>query len=119
MAIVDTMNFIQPDVSTICVGKAFSMGAIILTSGAAGKRMALANSEVMIHQPWGGAQGQATDIKIRADWILRTRRLSNEIIVRTTGQPLDKVEKDVERDYFMTAEEAKLYGLVDKVIMKL
>jgi ATP-dependent Clp protease protease subunit len=116
MAIVDTMNFIKPDVSTICVGKAFSMGAIILTSGAAGKRMALTNSEVMIHQPWGGAQGQATDIKIRADWILRTRRLSNEIIARTTGQPLEKVEKDVERDYFMTAEEAKQYGLVDKVI---
>ncbi|MCC2686086.1 MAG: ATP-dependent Clp protease proteolytic subunit [Paenibacillaceae bacterium] len=119
MAIVDTMNYIQPDVSTICVGKAFSMGAIILTSGAAGKRMALANSEVMIHQPWGGAQGQASDIKIRADWILRTRRLSNEIIARTTGQPLDKVEKDVERDYFLSAEEAKQYGLVDKVITKL
>lgn len=119
MAIVDTMNYIKPDVSTICVGKAFSMGALILTSGAPGKRFALKNSEVMIHQPWGGAQGQATDIKIRADWILRTRNLTNEIIASTTGQPLEKVEKDVERDYFMSAEEAKQYGLVDQVITKI
>jgi ATP-dependent Clp protease protease subunit len=119
MAIIDTMNFIKPDVSTICVGKAFSMGANILTAGAPGKRFALPNSEVMIHQPWGGAQGQASDIKIRADWILKTRKQINELIAKTTGQPFEKVEKDVERDYFMSAEEAKEYGLVDKVIQRM
>lgn len=119
MAIVDTMNFIKPDVSTICVGMAASMGAIILTSGAPGKRFALPNSEIMIHQPWGGAQGQAADIKIRADWIIKTRKQLNEIIARTSGQPLEKVEQDTDRDYYMSAEEAKAYGIVDKVITKL
>jgi ATP-dependent Clp protease protease subunit len=119
MAIIDTMNFIKPDVSTICVGMAASMGATILTSGAPGKRYALPNSEVMLHQPWGGAQGQASDIKIRADWIMKTRKLLSTIIATTSGQPLDKVERDVDRDYFMTAEEAKAYGIVDSVIQKL
>lgn len=118
MAIVDTMNFIKPDVSTICVGMAASMGAIILTSGAPGKRFALPNSEIMIHQPWGGAQGQATDIKIRADWIIKTRRQLNEIIAKTSGQPFEKVERDTDRDYFMSAQEAKEYGIVDKVIQR-
>ncbi|KIL38873.1 Clp protease [Gordoniibacillus kamchatkensis] len=119
MAIIDTMNFIKPDVSTICVGMAASMGAVILTSGAPGKRFALPNSEIMIHQPWGGAQGQAADIKIRADWIIKTRRQLNEIIARTSGQPLEKVEQDTDRDYYMSAEEAKAYGIVDKVIQKI
>jgi ATP-dependent Clp protease protease subunit len=119
MAIVDTMNFIKPDVSTICVGMAASMGAVLLTSGAPGKRFALPNSEVMIHQPWGGAQGQASDIKIRADWILKTRKTLNEIIAKTSGQPLEKVERDTDRDFFMSAEEAKAYGIVDKVISKI
>jgi ATP-dependent Clp protease protease subunit len=119
MAIIDTMNFIKPDVSTICVGQAASMGANILTSGAPGKRFALPHSEVMIHQPWGGTQGQASDIKIRADHIMKTRKLLCEIIAATSGQPLDKVERDVDRDYFMTAEEAKAYGIIDNVIQKL
>ncbi|MFC0212287.1 ATP-dependent Clp endopeptidase proteolytic subunit ClpP [Paenibacillus chartarius] len=116
LAIVDTMNFIKPDVSTICVGMAASMGAVILTSGAPGKRYALPNSEVMIHQPWGGAQGQASDIKIRADWILRTQKQLYDIIAKTTGQPYEKVEKDSDRDNYMTADEARAYGLIDKVI---
>jgi ATP-dependent Clp protease protease subunit len=119
MAIVDTMSFIKPDVSTICVGMAASMGAIILTSGAPGKRFSLPNSEVMIHQPWGGTQGQAADIKIRADWIMKTRRQLNEIIAKTSGQPLEKVERDTDRDYYMSAEEAKAYGLIDTVIQKM
>jgi ATP-dependent Clp protease protease subunit len=119
MAIVDTMSFIKPDVSTICVGMAASMGAIILTSGAPGKRFSLPNSEVMIHQPWGGTQGQAADIKIRADWIMKTRRQLNEIIAKTSGQPFEKVERDTDRDYYMSAEEAKAYGLIDTVIQKM
>lgn len=117
LAIVDTMNHVKPDVATVCVGMAASMGSIILSSGAKGKRSALPNSEVMIHQPWGGAQGQASDIEITAKHILATRDRLNRILAKTTGQPLSKVEKDVDRDFFMTAEDAKKYGIVD-VIMK-
>ena len=116
LAIYDTMRFIKPDVSTICVGMAASMGAILLTAGAPGKRFALPNAEVMIHQPWGGAQGQASDIQIRADHLLKTRRTMNRIIAETTGQPIDKVDQDTDRDYFLSAAEAKSYGLIDKVI---
>lgn len=119
MAIYDTMQFIKPDVSTICVGMAASMGAFLLTAGAKGKRFALPNSEVMIHQPLGGARGQAADIKIAADRILRMREHLNKIISERTGQPLEKVERDTDRDYFMTAEEAKEYGLIDKVLEKI
>jgi ATP-dependent Clp protease protease subunit len=119
MAIYDTMQFIKPDVSTICVGMAASMGAFLLTAGAKGKRYALPNSEVMIHQPLGGARGQATDIKIAAERILRMREMLNKIIAERSGQPLEKVERDTDRDYFMSAEEAKEYGLIDKVIEKL
>ncbi|WP_305757078.1 ATP-dependent Clp endopeptidase proteolytic subunit ClpP [Paenibacillus zeirhizosphaerae] len=116
MAIFDTMQFIKPDVSTICVGMAASMGAFLLNAGAKGKRYALPNSEIMIHQPLGGAQGQATDIEIRARRILKMRDKLNRILAERTGQPLDRIEKDTDRDYFMTADEAKEYGLVDKVI---
>ncbi|ULL20062.1 ATP-dependent Clp endopeptidase proteolytic subunit ClpP [Paenibacillus sp. H1-7] len=116
LAIYDTMQFIQPDVSTICVGFAASMGAILLTGGAKGKRYALPNSEIMIHQPWGGTQGQASDIQIRANNIMKTRRVLYGIIAETSGQPYEKVERDSDRDYFMTAAEAKEYGLIDKVI---
>ncbi|MFE5323398.1 ATP-dependent Clp endopeptidase proteolytic subunit ClpP [Paenibacillus sp. NPDC056579] len=116
LAIYDTMQFIQPDVSTICVGFAASMGAILLTGGAKGKRYALPNSEIMIHQPWGGTQGQASDIQIRANNIMKTRRVLYGIIAETSGQPYEKVERDSDRDYFMTAAEAKDYGLIDKVI---
>ncbi|MEN9649189.1 MAG: hypothetical protein RL094_156 [Candidatus Parcubacteria bacterium] len=116
LAIVDTMNHIKNDVSTICVGIAASMGAIILTSGAKGKRFALPTSDVMIHQPHGGAEGQATDIEISARRILRLREISNKILSKTTGQPLSKIEKDVERDFFLSADEAKKYGIVDKVL---
>lgn len=119
MAIYDTMQFIKPDVSTICVGMAASMGAFLLTAGAKGKRYALPNSEVMIHQPLGGARGQATDIKIAAERILRMREMLNKIIAERSGQPREKVERDTDRDYFMSAEEAKEYGLIDKVIEKL
>lgn len=119
MAIYDTMQYIKPDVSTICVGMAASMGAFLLTAGAKGKRYALPNSEVMIHQPLGGARGQATDIKIAAERILRMREMLNKIIAERSGQPLEKVERDTDRDYFMSAEEAKEYGLIDKVIEKL
>lgn len=115
-AIYDTMQYIKPDVSTICVGLAASMGAFLLASGAKGKRFALPNSEVMIHQPLGGAQGQASDIKIRADLILKTRDKINKILSERTGQPLEKIEKDTDRDYFLTAEEAKEYGLVDNIM---
>lgn len=118
MAIYDTMQYIKSDVSTICVGMAASMGAFLLSSGAKGKRFALPNSEVMIHQPLGGYQGQATDIDIHAKRILRTKDLLNNILSENTNQPLDKIKSDVERDYFMSAEEAKNYGLVDKVITK-
>lgn len=115
LAILDTMNHVKPDVATVCVGMAASAAAVILSSGAKGKRFALPNSEVMIHQPWGGAQGQATDIEITAKHILATRERLNKILAKNTGQPLAKIEKDVERDYFMTADEAKKYGLVDTV----
>ncbi|OUM94297.1 MAG: ATP-dependent Clp endopeptidase, proteolytic subunit ClpP [Thermobacillus sp. ZCTH02-B1] len=116
MAIYDTMQYIKPDVSTICVGLAASMGAFLLAAGAPGKRYALPNSEVMIHQPIGGAEGQASDIEIRARRILRMRDKLNRILAERTGQPLERIERDTDRDYFMTAEEAKAYGLVDKVI---
>ena len=116
MAIYDTMNFIKSDVSTICIGMAASMGAFLLSSGAKGKRLALPNSEIMIHQPLGGAQGQASDIKIHADHILRTRDRLNNILAANTGKPLDVIARDTERDNFMTADAACEYGLIDKVI---
>ncbi len=116
MAIYDTMNFIKCDVSTICMGMAASMGAFLLSSGAKGKRFALPNAEIMIHQPSGGAQGQATDIKIVADRIIETRRKLNEILSANTGQPLEVIERDTERDNYMSAEEAVKYGLIDSVI---
>ncbi|TCP61815.1 ATP-dependent Clp endopeptidase proteolytic subunit ClpP [Baia soyae] len=118
MAIFDTMNFIKPDVSTMCIGLAASMGAFLLTAGAKGKRFALPNSEVMIHQPLGGARGQASDIKIHADWILRSRRQINQILSVQTGQPIERIARDTDRDYFMDAREAKEYGLVDEVITR-
>ncbi|MGQ8874779.1 ATP-dependent Clp endopeptidase proteolytic subunit ClpP [Paenibacillus amylolyticus] len=116
MAIYDTMQFIKPDVSTICVGMAASMGAFLLNAGAKGKRFALPNSEIMIHQPLGGAQGQASDIEIRARRILKMRDTLNRIISERTGQPLERIEKDTDRDYFMSAAEAADYGIIDKVI---
>lgn len=119
MAIYDTMQFIKPAVSTICIGSAASMGSFLLLAGAPDKRYALPNAEIMIHQPWGGSQGQASDIKIQADRILNHRRLLFEIIAKRTGQPVEKVERDADRDYFMAAEEARAYGIVDKVIEKL
>ncbi|MCA0758130.1 ATP-dependent Clp endopeptidase proteolytic subunit ClpP [Paenibacillus sp. N4] len=119
MAIYDTMQYIKPDVSTICVGMAASMGAFLLTAGAKGKRYALPNSEVMIHQPLGGAEGQATDIEIRARRILKMRDKLNGILADRSGQPLERIERDTDRDYFMSAEEAREYGLVDKVIEKI
>jgi ATP-dependent Clp protease protease subunit len=115
LAMLDTMNHIKPDVATVCVGMAASAAAIILAAGAKGKRFALPNAEVMIHQPWGGAQGQATDIEITAKHIIATRGRLNKILAKATGQSLDRIEKDVERDYFMTADEAKKYGLIDDV----
>ncbi len=118
MAIYDTMNYIKCDVSTICVGMAASMGAFLLSSGAKGKRYALPNAEVMIHQPLGGMQGQASDIKIHADHIIRIRAKLNQLLSEQTGKPLKTIEKDTERDNFMTADEALEYGLVDKVITK-
>ncbi len=116
MAIFDTMNYIKPDVSTICVGLAASMGAFLLCAGAKGKRYSLPNSEVMIHQPLGGARGQASDIKIHADWILKIRHKLNTILSERTGQALEVIERDTERDNFMSAEQAMEYGLIDKVI---
>ncbi|CAM3500867.1 ATP-dependent Clp endopeptidase proteolytic subunit ClpP [Marinicrinis lubricantis] len=116
MAIFDTMQFIKPDVSTICVGLAASMGSLLLTAGAKGKRFALPNSEVMIHQPLGGVRGQAADIKIHADWIIKTKQKLNQIYVERTGQPLEKIERDTDRDFFMSAEEAREYGLIDQVL---
>ena len=118
MAIYDTMNYIKCDVSTICVGMAASMGAFLLSAGAKGKRLALPNSEIMIHQPLSGMQGQATDIKIHTDRILRIKQKLNEILADVTGQPLEKIINDTERDNFMSAEEALKYGLIDKVIDK-
>jgi ATP-dependent Clp protease protease subunit len=116
MAIYDTMNYIKPDVSTICVGMAASMGAFLLSAGAKGKRYALPNSEVMIHQPLGGAKGQASDVKIQAELLLKTRDKLNKILSENTGKPLEQIEKDTDRDNFMTAEEAKEYGLIDEVM---
>ena len=118
MAIYDTMNFIKCDVSTICVGMAASMGAFLLAAGAKGKRLALPNSEIMIHQPLGGMQGQATDIKIHADRIIRMRETLNSILAEKTGKPIEIIEKDTDRDNFMSAKEAMEYGLIDKVIEK-
>ncbi len=116
MAIYDTMNFIKSKVSTICIGMAASMAAFLLSSGEKGKRLALPNSEVMIHQPLGGAQGQATEIKIAAERILKLKEKLNKIMSKNTGKPLEQIEKDTERDYFLSAKEAKNYGLVDKII---
>ena len=118
MAIYDTMQYIKCDVSTICIGMAASMGAFLLCAGAPGKRLALPNSEIMIHQPLGGAQGQATEIQIAAEHILKTRQKLNEILAANTGQPLDVIKVDTERDNFMTAQEAKEYGLIDEVITR-
>ncbi|MDF2950908.1 MAG: clpP [Anaerocolumna sp.] len=118
MAIYDTMNYIKCDVSTICIGMAASMGAFLLAGGTKGKRFALPNAEVMIHQPSGGARGQASDIKIVADNILKTRKKLNEILAANTGKPLDVIEVDTERDHYMSAEEAREYGLIDNVIYK-
>ena len=118
MAIYDTMQFIKCDVSTICIGMAASMGSFLLAAGAKGKRMALPNSEIMIHQPLGGARGQASDIKIQADHILFIRGRMNQLLAEMTGQPLETIERDTDRDNYMTAEQACAYGLVDKVISK-
>jgi ATP-dependent Clp protease protease subunit len=118
MAIIDTMNFIKPDVATVCVGMAASMGAMILTSGKKGKRLILPNAEVMIHQPLGGTEGQASDIAIHAEHILKTRQSLYKIISETTGKSVTQVTKDADRDYYMSAEEAKKYGIVDKIITK-
>jgi len=118
MAIDDTMNYIKCDVSTICMGLAASMGAFLLAGGAKGKRLALPNSEIMIHQPSGGARGQASDIKIVADNIIKTRKRLNEMLAANTGRPLEDIERDTERDNFMTAEEAKDYGLIDEIVTK-
>lgn len=118
MAIYDTMNFIKCDVSTVCIGMAASMGAFLLSGGAKGKRFALPNAEVMIHQPSGGARGQATEIKIAAENILKTRKKLNEILAANTGQPIEVIERDTERDNYMSAQEAKAYGLIDEVITK-
>ena len=118
LAIYDTMQYIKPDVSTICVGMAASMGAFLLSSGAKGKRIALPNAEIMIHQPSGGSRGQCTDIQIQAEQILKIKKKLNAILAENTGKPLEEIERDCERDYFMTAEEAQAYGLIDKVIYK-
>jgi ATP-dependent Clp protease protease subunit len=118
MAIYDTMNYIKPDVVTICMGQAASMGAFLLSSGAKGKRFALPHARIMIHQPLGGAQGQATDIEIHAKEILRMKKELNKILAENTGQSVRKIEKDTERDFFMSAEEAMKYGLIDKVLKK-
>jgi ATP-dependent Clp protease protease subunit len=116
MAIYDTIQYIKPEVSTICVGLAASMGAFLLSAGTKGKRYSLPNAEIMIHQPLGGVRGQAEDIKIHAEWIIRTREKLNRILSENTGQPLEKVAADTDRDNFMSAEEAKEYGIIDKVI---
>ena len=118
MAIYDTMNYIKCDVSTICIGMAASMGAFLLSAGTKGKRIALPNSEIMIHQPLGGAKGQATDIKIQADLILRTRDKLNRILAKNTGRPIEEIARDTERDNFMTAQQALEYGLIDKIFAK-
>jgi len=116
LSIVDTMNHIKPDVATVCTGMAASMGSIILSQGAKGKRSILPNAEVMIHQPWGGAQGQASDIEITAKHILKTRDTLNKMLAKATGQKLTKIENDTDRDFFMSAEESKAYGIVDTIL---
>lgn len=116
LGIVDTMNHIKPDVNTVCVGMAASMGSVILSQGAKGKRGILSNAEVMIHQPWGGTQGQASDIEITARHILKTRDVLNKMLAKASGKPLSQIEKDTDRDFFMTADEAKKYGLVDEIL---
>lgn len=116
MAIYDVMQHVKPDVSTVCAGIAASMGAFLLSSGKKGKRFCLPNSEVMIHQIMGGAEGQASDVEIRAKWMLRTKEKLNKILAKNTGQPIEKIEKDSDRDYFMSADEAKKYGLVDDIL---
>ena len=118
LAIYDTMNYIKCDVSTICIGMAASMGAFLLSSGAKGKRFALPNSEIMIHQPLGGAQGQASDIKIAAEHILRTKKKLNRILAENSGKPIEQIERDTDRDNYLSAEEALNYGLIDKVFFK-
>ena len=118
MAIYDTMQYVKCDVSTMCMGMAASMGAFLLSGGTKGKRLALPNAEIMIHQPSGGAQGQATEIQIVADQIAKTKKKLNEILSANTGQPLEIVEKDTDRDNYLTAEEAKAYGLIDEIIVK-
>ncbi len=118
LAIYDTMQYIKPDVSTICIGMAASMGAFLLSSGAKGKRIALPNAEIMIHQPSGGSQGQCTDIQIQAEQILKIKKKLNAILADNTGKSVEEIERDCERDHFMTAEEAQAYGLIDKVIYK-
>ncbi|MEN6412443.1 MAG: ATP-dependent Clp endopeptidase proteolytic subunit ClpP [Veillonellales bacterium] len=118
LAIYDTMQYIKPDVSTICLGLAASMGALLLTAGAKGKRYALPYARIMIHQPLGGAQGQATDIEIHAREILRLREVGNEILIRHTGQPLETIQRDTERDFFMSSEQAKEYGIIDSVVVR-
>jgi ATP-dependent Clp protease protease subunit len=118
LAIYDTMQYIRPDVSTICIGLAASMGAVLLTGGTKGKRSGLPNSRIMIHQPWGGVQGTASDISIQAEEILRTKKRLNEILAHHTGQPLQTVERDTDRDRYMSSEEAKVYGLIDTVYIK-
>lgn len=118
LAIYDTMQFIKPEVSTICVGLAASMGAMLLLGGAKGKRFSLPHSRIMIHQPWGGVQGQASDIEIQAKEILKSKKLLNELITKHTNQKLDKVEKETDRDFYMSPEEAKKYGIIDAVITK-
>ena len=118
MAIYDTMQYIKCDVSTICIGMAASMGAFLLSAGAKGKRIALPHSEIMIHQPLGGAQGQASDIKIRAELILRTRDMLNKILSENTGKPIEQIEKDTDRDNFMTAQQALEYGIIDRILTK-
>jgi ATP-dependent Clp protease, protease subunit len=117
LAVYDTMQYIKPDIATVCIGQASSMGAVLLTAGAKGKRYSLPNSRIMIHQPLGGSQGQASDIAIQAKEILRIRDKLNDIIVTHTGQPLDKIEKDTDRDFFMSGQEAKEYGLIDTVMV--
>lgn len=118
MAIYDTMNFIKSDVSTICIGMAASMGSFLLSAGAKGKRYALPNSEIMIHQPSGGARGQETEIRIMAEHLLKTKKKLNQMLAQNTGQPIEKIEVDTDRDNYLTAEEAKEYGLIDEIITK-
>jgi len=115
LAILDTMNYVKPNVATLCVGMAASAAAVILSAGQKGKRFALPNAEVMIHQPWGGVEGQATDIEITAKHILKTRENLNKILSKNTGKPISQIEKDVERDYFMSSDEAKKYGIIDEI----